>query len=106
MMLKRRTNNWAHLKLLLFVPVATGALYAFAQPEVKKTMEQAINTPVSVKQNSVQESELQQLEAFFERKAKDAVGGKKENRIEKPTGTFYSFFVNMNNKMMLNQELI
>ena len=106
MMLKRRTNNWAHLKLLLFVPVATGALYAFAQPEVKKTMEQAINTPVSVKQNSVQESELQQLEAFFERKAKNAVGGKKEYRIEKPTGTFYSFFVNMNNKMMLNQELI
>ena len=106
MMLKRRTNNWAHLKLLLFVPVATGALYAFAQPEVKKTMEQAISTPVSVKQNSVQESELQQLEAFFERKAKDAVDGKKEYRIEKPTGTFYSFFVNMNNKMMLNQELI
>ncbi len=106
MMLKRRTNNWAHLKLLLFVPVAAGALYAFAQPEVKKTMEQAINTPVSVKQSSVQESELQQLEAFFERKAKDAVGGKKEYRIEKPTGTFYSFFVNMNNKMMLNQELI
>ena len=106
MMLKRRTNNWARLKLLLFVPVAAGTLYAFARPEVKKTMGQAINTPVSVKQNSVQESELQQLEAFFERKAKDAVGGKKEYRIEKPTGTFYSFFVNMNNKMMLNQELI
>ena len=68
MMLKRRTNNWARLKLLLFVPVAAGTLYAFARPEVKKTMGQAINTPVSVKQNSVQESELQQLEAFFERK--------------------------------------
>ena len=61
MMLKRRTNNWARLKLLLFVPVAAGTLYAFARPEVKKTMGQAINTPVSVKQNSVQESELQQL---------------------------------------------
>lgn len=106
MMLKRRTNNWARLKLLLFVPVAAGTLYAFARPEVKKTMGQAINTPVSVKQNSVQESELQQLEAFFERKAEDAVGGKKEYQIENPTGTFYSFFVNMNNKMMLNQELI
>ena len=105
MMLKRRTNNWARLKLLLFVPVAAGTLYAFARPEVKKTMGQAINTPVSVKQNSVQESELQQLEAFFERKAEDAVGGKKEYQIENPTGTFYSFFVNMN-KMMLNQELI
>ncbi|WP_286810344.1 M56 family metallopeptidase [Bacteroides sp. Phil13] len=106
MMLKRRTNNWARLKLLLFVPVAAGTLYTFARPEVKKTMGQAINTPVSVKQNSVQESELQQLEAFFERKAEDAVGGKKEYQIENPTGTFYSFFVNMNNKMMLNQELI
>ena len=106
MMLKRRTNNWARLKLLLFVPVTAGTLYAFARPEVKKTMGQAINTPVSVKQNPVQESELQQLKAFFERKAEDAVGGKKEYQIENPTGTFHSFFVNMNNKMMLNQELI
>lgn len=106
MMLKRRTNNWARLKLLLFVPVAAGTLYAFARPEVKKTMGQAINTSVSVKQNPVQESELQQLEAFFERKAEDAVGGKKEYQIENPTETFHIFFVNMNNKMMLNQELI
>lgn len=44
--------------------------------------------------------------SIFERKAEDAVGGKKEYQIENPTGTFYSFFVNMNNKMMLNQELI
>ena len=55
MMLKRRTNNWARLKLLLFVPVAAGTLYAFARPEVKKTVEQVINNPVSVKQDSVQE---------------------------------------------------
>lgn len=105
MMLKRRTNNWARLKLLLFVPVAAGTLYAFARPEVKKTVEQAINASASVKQNSVQESELQQLEAFFARKANDAMGGKKEYRPEKPMRTC-SFFVNMNNKMMLDQELI
>lgn len=105
MMLKRRTNNWARLKLLLFVPVAAGTLYAFARPEVKKTVEQAINASASVKQNSVQESELQQLEAFFTRKANDAMGGKKEYRPEKPMRTC-SFFVNMNNKMMLDQELI
>ena len=74
MMLKRRTNNWARLKLLLFVPV--------------------------------QESELQQLEAFFTRKANDAMGGKMESQTEKSTDRFYSFFVNMRNKMMLNQELI
>lgn len=105
MMLKRRTNNWARLKLLLFVPVAAGTLYAFARPEVKKTVGQAINASASVKQNSVQESELQQLEAFFTRKANDAMGGKKEYRPEKPMRTC-SFFVNMNNKMMLDQELI
>ena len=106
MMLKRRTNNWALLKLLLFVPVAAGTLYAFARPEVKKTVEQAINASASVKQNSVQESELQQLEAFFTRKANDAMGGKMESQTEKSTDRFYSFFVNMRNKMMLNQELI
>lgn len=106
MMLKRRTNNWARLKLLLFVPVAAGTLYAFARPEVKKTMEQVINNPVSVKQDSVQEGELQQLEAFFKRKAEDAMGGKKDYKTEKLTGSIYSFFVNMNNKMMLGEELI
>lgn len=106
MMLKRRTNNWARLKLLLFVPVAAGTLYAFARPEVKKTVGQAINASASVKQNSVQESELQQLEAFFTRKANDVMGGKMESQTEKSTDRFYSFFVNMRNKMMLNQELI
>ena len=106
MMLKRRTNNWARLKLLLFVPVAAGTLYAFARPEVKETVGQAINASASVKQNSVQESELQQLEAFFTRKANDAMGGKMESQTEKSTDRFYSFFVNMRNKMMLNQELI
>ena len=106
MMLKRRTNNWARLKLLLFVPVAAGTLYAFARPEVKKTVGQAINASASVKQNSVQESELQQLEAFFTRKANDAMGGKMESQTEKSTDRFYRFLVNMRNKMMLNQELI
>lgn len=105
MMLKRRTNNWARLKLLLFVPVAAGTLYAFARPEVKKTVEQVMN-PVSVKQDSVQRSELEQLEAFFKRKGEDMFGGKKEYKVERAMGTVNSFFVNMNNKMMLNQEPI
>ncbi|WP_455590397.1 M56 family metallopeptidase [Bacteroides sp.] len=42
MMLKERTNGWARLKLLLFVPVVVGALYAFAQPEVKETLVQVV----------------------------------------------------------------
>lgn len=105
MMLKRRTNNWARLKLLLFVPVAAGTLYAFARPEVKKTMEQVM-TPVEVKQGSIPQSELVHLEDFFKRKAEDAVGGKKNYRIENAMGVFHRFFVNMNNKMMFDNELI
>ena len=40
MMLKERTNRWARLKLLLAVPVRAGALYVFAQPEVKEIPQQ------------------------------------------------------------------
>ena len=40
MMLKERTNRWARLKLLLAVPVMAGALYVFAQPEVKEIPQQ------------------------------------------------------------------
>ena len=105
MMLKRRTNNWARLKLLLFVPVAAGTLYAFARPEVKKTMEQVM-TPVEVKQGQIPQSELVQLEAFFKQKAEDAAREKKVCQTDKKSGTIHSFFVNMNNKMMLNQKLI
>lgn len=42
MMLKKRTNGWARLKLLLFVPVVAATLYAFAQPEVKESLVQAM----------------------------------------------------------------
>ena len=52
MMLKERTNGWARLKLLLFVPVMVGALYAFAQPEVKEKLAQVVP---EVKQEKVEE---------------------------------------------------
>lgn len=38
MMLKERTNRWARLKLLFVVPAMAGAIYAFAQPEVKENL--------------------------------------------------------------------
>lgn len=101
MMLKRRTNRWARLKLLLFVPVAAATLYAFGRPEVKKTVEQVME-PAGVKQNSVQRSELEQLEAFFERKREDASEANRINKSVEP----YAFFINMNNKMMLCGEFV
>lgn len=45
-MLKERTNRWARLKLLFVVPVMGGALYAFAQPEVKEDL--GLNTVRSI----------------------------------------------------------
>lgn len=46
MMLKERTNGWARVKLLLFVPVLAGTLYAFAQPEVKENFVQTASDGV------------------------------------------------------------
>lgn len=62
MMLKERTNRWARLKLLLFVPVVAGTLYAFAQPEVKEVLQQA--TP-QVQQNT--EDDYLSLMSFFKK---------------------------------------
>ena len=62
MMLKERTNRWARLKLLLFVPVVAGTLYAFAQPEVKEVLQQA--TP-QVQQNT--EDDYLSLMNFFKK---------------------------------------
>lgn len=62
MMLKERTNRWARLKLLLFVPVVAGTLYAFAQPEVKEVLQQV--TP-QVPQNA--EDDYLSLMNFFKK---------------------------------------
>ena len=36
MMLKKRSNGWVRLRILLAVPVAAGVVYAFAQPEMSE----------------------------------------------------------------------
>lgn len=46
MMLRKRTSGWARVKLLLFVPVLAGTLYAFAQPEVKENFVQTVSDGV------------------------------------------------------------
>lgn len=38
MMSKRRNSKWARLRVLLAVPLAAGVVYAFARPEMKKTV--------------------------------------------------------------------
>lgn len=100
MMLKRRTNRWARLKLLLFVPVAAGALYAFAQPEVKKTVEQVM-APLSVKQDSLCRDEVELLEQYFQRKRSEYLSKYAIKESKKAT---HSLFVNLKDQTMLDNE--
>ena len=102
MMLKERTNRWARLKLLLAVPVMAGALYVFAQPEVKEVPRQI-------------QSELQQKEAddysslmfFFkeggERYSKLVNGVYPPSKIK--ARQVHSLFVNKQNRVMFDNDV-
>ena len=102
MMLKERTNRWARLKLLLAVPVMAGALYVFAQPEVKEVPRQI-------------QSELQQKEAddysslmfFFkeggERYSKLVNGEYPPSKIK--ARQVHSLFVNKQNRVMFDNDV-
>ena len=99
MMLKERTNRWARLKLLLAVPVMAGALYVFAQPEVKEVPRQI-------------QSELQQKEAddysslmfFFkeggERYSKLVNGSNPPSRVKEKQA--HQLLVNADNKVLFD----
>lgn len=101
MMLKKRTNRLARLKLLLFVPVVSGTLYAFARPEVKNAVEQMVRPPVGTQsQDTVRLDERELLEQYFARKFKEGGGtvapesGKAAHRL----------LVNLRNQVMIDQE--
>ena len=99
MMLKERTNRWARLKLLLAVPVMAGALYVFAQPEVKEVPRQI-------------QSELQQKEAddyvslmiFFrkeeEKYSKLVNGSNPPSRVKEKQA--HQLLVNADNKVLFD----
>lgn len=76
MMLIERTNRWARLKLLFVVPVMGGALYAFAQPEVKEDL--GLNTVREVLQSKTGEDQDifkfvdDEMEAYYNRSPKNA----------------------------------
>ena len=76
MMLKERTNRWARWKLLFVVPVMGGALYAFAQPEVKEDL--GLNTVREVLQSKTGEDQDifkcvdDEMEAYYNRSPKNA----------------------------------
>lgn len=101
MMLKKRTNGLARLKLLLFVPVVSGTLYAFARPEVKNAVEQVVKPQVCEPlQDTVRQDERELLEQYFARKFREG-GGTVVPALGKATHTL---FVNMRNQIMIDQQ--
>ena len=76
MMLKERTNRWARLKLLFVVPVMGGALYAFAQPEVKEdlglnTVREDIAIENAEKDQDIFKFVDDEMEAYYNRSPKE-----------------------------------
>ena len=102
MMLKKRTSSRAHLKLLLAVPLTAGMLYAFAQPEVKKTVAE-IARPLPVRSDTTGLYDCELLEQYFQRRLEEfAKGGGDIYRIGQADR--HAFFVNMNNGVMVDEE--
>lgn len=67
MMLKKKSNNWARLKLALLVPVGLAALSAFAHPEASPppAAKMAGNLHLPVNKSMVNKETMQQDHAVF-----------------------------------------
>ena len=65
MMLKKKSNNWARLKLALLVPVGLAALSAFARPEVGSPPAVTGEIHLSVNKSTVNQETVQQDHAVF-----------------------------------------
>lgn len=108
MMLKKRTNGWARLKLLLFVPVAAGTLMAFARPEVKETVAQMVKPECTTTGTGVQDSldydEWELLEQYFQRKTEESYPGKTADSWEWESS--WQFFINYKDQLMLGDDKV
>lgn len=76
MMLKKRSNGWVRLRMLLAVPVAAGVVYAFAQPEMSEKqvlLQMELMTQDALFQDSIAESKLTEeiasMKQFFKEKS-------------------------------------
>lgn len=99
MMLKERTNQWARLKLLLFVPVMAGTLYAFAQPEVKESLSKI--TPEITQERPQSYLELSRLLRQEEETYNLRRFGKKNRELVRKFQV-HKLLVNVNNQILFN----
>lgn len=99
MMLKKRTNGWVRLKLLLFVPVVSGTLYAFARPEMENAGKLLAKPQVDEQvQDTFRQDEIELLEQYFTRKFREG-GGEAVPVSEKAV---HRLLVNCQNRTMVD----
>ena len=101
MMLKKRTGRLARLKLLLFVPVAAGTLYAFARPEVRMAASVLEKPQVMERQDSIAGDRREWLEHYFAQKYAEG-GGPSDPLTE---GGTYELFINFQNQVMVDDVM-
>lgn len=104
MMLKEKSNKWARLKLVLFVPVAACALVAFARPDVNRQLELLTvheGTTISSSRNAYSTDFFRkELEQYIKRTNGKVMAD--DNRLDylKEHATVVPFFINAKSEIM------
>lgn len=100
MMLKKRSNGWVRLRVLLSVPVVAGVMYAFAQPEINEVMIQVAPTVAE----TTADDGLKSIVAFFKEK-NDAYWRKRSDAdIAIQAKRVHKFYINDQNQVMFDND--
>lgn len=82
MMLKKQSNSWARVKLVLLIPVAACTLLAFARPDVNRKLEQLVQsegtTISSPEQSYTKDFFDKEIDAYMEKMGKSELTGEEK----------------------------
>lgn len=102
MMLKEKSNRWARLKILLFLPLAVLIAQAFARPEVASSMEKLASFD---KVNQIPNKPEKWTEDFFQQTWKEYFGDRVENvKLEKER--VLNLYINRKNILLIVNNLL
>lgn len=103
-MLKKKTNPWARLKVLLMLPLAVGMLYAFAQPAVEKIMDTVQDKVYKLTNEKMAEDNPKYLweQMVIFRKANGLQSDKQHLKVKRYQ--IHAMFINKSNQVLFNQQ--
>lgn len=102
MMLKEKSNRWARLKILLFLPLAVLIAQAFARPEVASSMEKLASFD---KVNQIPDKPEKWTEDFFQQTWKEYFGDRVEN-VELEKERVLNLYINRKNILLIVNNLL